>query len=395
MYTLETATYNSLLQAVAAGACTNITATLAKCGLNMVASDTLQAIASGSCASTKLCDSLPCPAAPAPAPAAATPVPTPRSSAIPSPSPAPVPLFGTTPAPTPDRASGPSGAAKPKPTPTVTPAPSPDANATVPSPTGMVYFEAVVSFADAVADGSLTADSLVVRNVPFQKPGGNSTDEPCPCGEEAVRKLDVADTGVIKQVAKVNCMQYVVRGYIAQNNPYEQDFTTVSLTLKAGAARAVCGGTFPTGSALVAVDHRPIVKLYATQMSYVAGSASTTSPTATFILAFSEAVTGLSDSDISVAGPQGATHRFMQYPGSDSMFRVAVEVPADYCGNVTVRLQGGPVDSVGQQACGGAFSCAEVAYTRVCNGKWNLVPSVGVEVLKTLKNSGKRCLPSL
>ena len=137
---------------------------------------------------------------------------------------------------------------------------------------------------------------------------------------------------------------------------------------------------------------RPIAKIYATQMSYPSGVPTTTATSALFIVTFSEPVASLNTTDFTISGPAGASARLMQYPGSDSIYRLALDVPSSYCGPVTLSLTGDVSDSQGQTVCPDA-SCSSITYTKSCSScSRALVPSAGVEVVKPLRDGGNVCV---
>ena len=137
---------------------------------------------------------------------------------------------------------------------------------------------------------------------------------------------------------------------------------------------------------------RPIAKIYATQMSYPSGVPTTTASSALFLVTFSEPVVSLNTTDFTITGPSGATARLMQYPGSDSIYRLAVDVPNSYCGPVTLSLTGNAQDSQGQTLCP-TMACSSLTYTKSCSScSKALVPSAGIEVIKPLRNGGNVCV---
>ncbi len=139
-------------------------------------------------------------------------------------------------------------------------------------------------------------------------------------------------------------------------------------------------------------DCRPIAKIYATQMSYPSGVPTTTASSALFLVTFSEPVALLNTTDFTISGPSGASARLLQYPGSDSIYRLAVDVPSSYCGPVTVSLTGDVQDSQAQSLCPD-MACSSITYTKSCSScSRALVPSAGVEVIKPLRNGGNICI---
>lgn len=137
---------------------------------------------------------------------------------------------------------------------------------------------------------------------------------------------------------------------------------------------------------------RPIAKIYATQMSYPSGQPSTTASTAMFLVTFSERISSLNTTDFTVTGPVGATARLMQYPGSDSIYRLAVDVPSSYCGQVSISLTGDVTDLQGQALCP-SIACSSLTYTKSCGGcSATLAPVTSVQVVKPLRDGGNVCV---
>ncbi|KAL0049728.1 hypothetical protein WJX82_008715 [Trebouxia sp. C0006] len=258
------------------------------------------------------------------------------------------------------------------------------------STTGAIYFTAQVQFNGPVQAGGLTPASFGVGSIAAANLTSNSTDANCSCGT-TVRREATPGSGAVTSVTQLDCSTYTVQGYMPQNDPFEVNSTTVVLQLKAGIASA-CNGTFPAATQLVAVNHRPIAKIYATQMSYPTGVPTTTATSALFIVTFSEPVVSLNTTDFTISGPAGASARLMQYPGSDSIYRLAVDVQSSYCGPITLSLTGDVSDSQGQTVCPDA-SCSSITYTKSCSScSRALVPSAGVEVVKPLRDGGNVCV---
>ena len=129
-------------------------------------------------------------------------------------------------------------------------------------------------------------------------------------------------------------------------------------------------------------------------MSYPSGAPTTTASSALFLVTFSQPVVSLNTTDFTISGPTGATARLMQYPGSDSVYRLAVDVPSSYCGPVTLSLTGdsGVQTSQGQTLCPNQ-ACSSLTYTKSCSSCTKaLVPSAGIEVIKPLRNGGNVCV---
>ena len=135
---------------------------------------------------------------------------------------------------------------------------------------------------------------------------------------------------------------------------------------------------------------RPIAKIYATQMSYPSGVPTTTASTSTFLIAISEPVPSLNTTDFTVTGPVGATARLMQYPGSSSIYRLAVDVPPTYCGQVSLSLTGAVTNVQGQALCP-AQACSSITWTKSC-GSCAPAPVAGIEVVKPLRDGGSVCI---
>ena len=134
-----------------------------------------------------------------------------------------------------------------------------------------------------------------------------------------------------------------------------------------------------------------MAKIYATQMSYPSGNPTTTAASALFLVIFSEPVVSLNTTDFTISGPAGASARLMKYPGSDTIYRLAVDVPSSYCGAVTLSLTGNVEDSQGQAFC--PMACSSITYTKSCSScSRALVPSAGVEVIKSLRDGGNICV---
>ncbi|KAL3154789.1 hypothetical protein ABBQ38_011332 [Trebouxia sp. C0009 RCD-2024] len=259
-----------------------------------------------------------------------------------------------------------------------------------------VFFTAQVQFEEPV-QGSLTPADFGVGSVaPPSLVSSSNSSANCSCGT-AVRREPAPGAGVVTGVTQLSCTTYSVRGYMPQTDPFEVNSTTVLLQLNTGVA-SVCsesgGPAFPAASQLVAVDHRPIAKIYATQMSYPSGVPTTTASSALFLVTFSKPVVALNTTDFTISGPSGATARLMQYPGSDSVYRLAVDVPTSYCGPVTVSLTegSGVQDPQGQALCP-TMACSTLTYTKSCSScSKALVPSAGIEVIKPLRNGGNICV---
>lgn len=126
-------------------------------------------------------------------------------------------------------------------------------------------------------------------------------------------------------------------------------------------------------------------------MSYPNGQPSTTASTTVLLVAFSEPVSSLNTTDFTVTGPSGGTARLLQYPGSDSIYRLAVDVPSSYCGQVTVSLTGDVTDLQRQQLCP-SMACSSVTYTKSCGCSATLAPVTSVEVVKSLRDGGNVCV---
>ena len=111
-----------------------------------------------------------------------------------------------------------------------------------------------------------------------------------------------------------------------------------------------------------------------------------------FLVAFSEPISSLNTTDFTVTGPAGATARLMHYPGSDSIYRLAVDVPASYCGQVSLSLTGNVTDLQGQPLCP-SMACSSLTYTKSCGGcSAALAPVAGVEVVKSVRDGGNVCI---
>lgn len=129
-------------------------------------------------------------------------------------------------------------------------------------------------------------------------------------------------------------------------------------------------------------------------MSYPSGVPTTTASSALFLVTFSHPVVSLNTTDFTISGPNGATARLMPYPGSDTVYRLAVDVPTSYCGSVTLSLAGDSnvQDSQGQTLCP-TMACSTLTYTKSCSScSKALVPSAGVEVIKPLRDGGNICV---
>lgn len=120
----------------------------------------------------------------------------------------------------------------------------------------------------------------------------------------------------------------------------------------------------------------------------------TASATALFTLVSQRQTSPLGPGDFLISGLfRNASVRIMPAPAGPPAWRIAVDLPADFCGAATLGLR----DSGGINALdGGVAACAgngaAVTFTRICGAAGRaLVPIVGVEIVDP-EEAGNHCL---
>lgn len=135
---------------------------------------------------------------------------------------------------------------------------------------------------------------------------------------------------------------------------------------------------------------RPQPRLYPTNMALRNGAPVAASATALFVLALQQPPQRLfRPADFAVAGANlgnasaPAYVRVAPFPGRGSAFRVAVDLPAGFCGRATLALREPGLIRLASNSVGAcARDSAEVTWTRLCGPATSaLVVQSGVEVV--------------
>jgi hypothetical protein len=131
------------------------------------------------------------------------------------------------------------------------------------------------------------------------------------------------------------------------------------------------------------------------------GQPALTSSTALFVLTTQQSLSAtLGPVDFLISGLfHNASLRVAPVPGRRAAWRLAVDLPADFCGQATLGLRDpGAVTAAGtgRGACGsGAAASATVTFTRVCGPEGRaLVPTAGVTIMDDSDTYG-HCIPAL
>ena len=141
---------------------------------------------------------------------------------------------------------------------------------------------------------------------------------------------------------------------------------------------------------------RPVPRLYPTNMALRDGLPVTASTTALFLLVSLRPIKPVAPADFLISGLfRNASVRTAPAPSGPAAWRIAVDLPADFCGAARLGLAdvtGVAAAEDGLAACASAGSGTAVTWTRLCGGVGQaLVPLVGTEMVDPLLLGG-RCL---
>ncbi|CAL8470067.1 g9609 [Coccomyxa elongata] len=258
---------------------------------------------------------------------------------------------------------------------------------------GLIYFQARVTFPDSVAATDADLASFVASSTVA------GADGTCACGEDpltAARSGNTPGAGNVQHISRVDCTTVLVTGYVPPAG-YSAKETQISLEVLNGTVTSPCSGTFAGAHATTTVQMRPVPRLFPTNMALRDGLPVTASATALFMLAAQREIRPVGPADFLISGLfRNASVRTAAAPTGPAAWRVAVDLPPDFCGAATLGLAdptGIAALDDGLAACASAGRGTAVTFTRVCGAAGQaLVHVVATEVVDPGLMGGK-CIP--